>query len=75
MEHPLIPSIDNLTPDELMSKITELNNKLGIAYRLANHDLCNQLRMAIETYQNKYTEKIRKPPDEGNDFSNMIDIK
>jgi len=73
MEHPLISSIDDLTTDELGAKVTELNKKLSIAYRLGNHDLCNQLRMAIETYQNKYQEKLRKSQT-GTDFVGMIDI-
>ena len=73
MEHPLISNIDDLTTDELSSKVTELNKKLSIAYRLANHDLCNQLRMALETYQNKYQEKLRKSQS-GTDYEGMIDI-
>jgi len=73
MEHPLIPNIDDLTTDELSSKIAELNKKLSIAYRLANHDLCNQIRMALETYQNKYQAKM-KTAQSGTDFDGMIDI-
>ena len=73
MDHPLIGNIDDLTTDELSSKVTELNKKLSIAYRMANHDLCNQLRMAIETYQNKYQEKLRKTST-GTDYDGMIDI-
>jgi hypothetical protein len=73
MDHPLIGNIDDLTTEELSSKVTELNKKLAIAYRLANHDLCNQLRMAIETYQNKYQEKLRKTST-GTDYDGMIDI-
>ena len=73
MEHPLISNIDDLTTEDLGSKVTELNKKLSIAYRLGNHDLCNQLRMAIETYQNKYQEKLRKSQT-GTDFDGMIDI-
>lgn len=72
MEHPLIASLDNLSADELLNKITELNKKLGIAYRTGNGDLCNQLRMAIETFQNKYNEKTRR--DSGTAFDDVIDI-
>lgn len=72
MEHPLIPSLDNLSADELLDKITELNKKLGIAYRTGNGALCNQLRMAIETFQNKYNEKTRR--DSGTAFDDVIDI-
>lgn len=72
MEHPLIANIDGLTVDQLLEKINELNRKLAIAYRTGNGDLCNQIRMAIETYQNKYQEKTRK--DSGTNFDDVIDI-
>ena len=72
MEHPLIGSLEELTAEQLLEKVTELSRKLGIAYRLGNHDLCNQLRMAIESHQNKYQEKIRSNPD--NNFDGVIDI-
>ena len=73
MDHPLIGNIDDLTTEELSNKVTELNKKLTIAYRLGNHDLCNQIRMAIETYQNKYQEKLRASS-KGTDYDSMIDI-
>jgi hypothetical protein len=73
MEHPLIPSIDDLTTEELSAKITELNKKLSIAYKLANHALCQQIRMALETYTNKYQEKLRASS-KGTDYDGMIDI-
>ena len=72
-EHPLIPNLDNLTTDELSAKITELNKKLGIAYRLGNHDLCNQIRMSLATYDTKYQAKL-KSSQTGTDYDGMIDI-
>ena len=72
MEHPLIGSLEEYTPEQLLEKVTELSRKLGIAYRTGNNDLCNQLRMAIESHQNKYPEKIRRNPD--NNFDDVIDI-
>jgi 20S proteasome alpha/beta subunit len=72
MEHPLIASLDSLTSEQLLEKITELNRKLGIAYRTGNGDLCNQIRMAIESYQAKYNEKTRR--DSGTAFDDVIDI-
>lgn len=72
MEHPLIGSLEEFTPDQLLNKINELNRKLGIAYNMGNHDLCNQLRMAIESHQAKYQEKIRK--DNNSNFDGVIDI-
>jgi 20S proteasome alpha/beta subunit len=72
MEHPLISSLDNYTAEQLLEKITELHKKLGIAMRMGNADLCNQVRMAIESHQNKYQEKIRSNPD--TNFDSVIDI-
>ena len=81
MEHPLIGSVDSLTIDELGSKISELNKKMGIALRMGNTELTRQIRMAIETYQTKYTEKsaalFNKHNDKngnGPDFDQIIDI-
>ena len=72
-EHPLIPNLDNLTTDELSSKITELNKKLSIAYKLGNLYLCNQIRMSLGSYQTKYQEKL-KASQSGTDYDGMIDI-
>jgi len=72
MEHPLIGNLDSLTEQELLEKITELNRKLSIAYQTGNNYLCNQLRMAIESYQGKYQDKIRRDP--GTNFDQIIDI-
>jgi hypothetical protein len=79
MEHPLVNSVNALTIDELGSKISELNKKMGIARRMGNNDLCRQIQMAIETYQNKYTEKsaalFNKQQDgKGPNFDQIIDI-
>jgi hypothetical protein len=73
MDHPLIGDINNLTTEELGGKVTELHKKLSIAYNMGNHHLCNQIRMAIETYQNKYQEKLRSSQT-GTDYDGMIDI-
>lgn len=72
MEHPLIKDLSDLTTDQLQEKISELNRKLGVAMGMGNHALCNQLRMALENYQNKYQERIRK--DSNNNFDDIIDI-
>jgi hypothetical protein len=73
MEHPLIPNLNDLTEQQLLDTITELNRKLGIAYSTGNSYLCNQIRMALESYQNKYSEKIRTGSS-GTGFDNVIDI-
>jgi hypothetical protein len=60
MEHPLINDLSNLSTDELGAKISELQRKLNIATRTGNAQLCNQIRMALENYQNKYSEKMQE---------------
>lgn len=77
MEHPLIGDISSLTTDELATKLSELNKKLTIAARTGNGHLCNQLRMAIETYQNLYTQRLEEQyrrQSGDRDFSDKIDI-
>ena len=80
MEHPLIGSLDELTVDELSSKVNELSNKLSIATRSGNGHLCNQIRMALESYRNKYQEKLqetyrRQDETSAINFDNKINIK
>ena len=60
MEHPLIGDLNNLTIDELSTKVADLNSKLSMAMRTGNGHLCNQIRMAIESYQTKYQEKLQE---------------
>jgi len=72
MEHPLISNLDDLSLEQLSEKISELNKKLGIAYRTGNAYLCDQLRMAIESYQTKYQQKLKG--DSGTPFDEVIDI-
>ena len=72
MEHPLIPNLDSLTTQQLTDKLSELNKKLGIAYRTGNAYLCEQLRMAIESYQTKYQERLNN--DGKTPFDEVIDI-
>lgn len=79
MEHPLIPSLENLTIDELSSKINELSKKLNIAYRSGNDYLCSQISMALESYQSTYNQKLQqqyaKDSSSGPDFENKIQIQ
>ena len=73
MEHPLIGTLDELTLEELGAKINELGKKLGIAARSGNGQLCNQIRMAMENYQNKYQEKLQESYKKAQGDSNFDD--
>ena len=64
MDHPLIGNLDTLTADECQTKISELTKKLTIASRSGNGHLCQQLRMALESYQSRmrsiYDAQLKK---------------
>lgn len=60
MEHPLIGNLNDLTLEELSARVADLNQKLSMAMRTGNGHLCNQIRMAIESYQVKYQEKLQE---------------
>jgi hypothetical protein len=72
MEHPLIKNLNDLSNQELLDKISELHKKLAIAARSGNGHMCDQIRMALESYQNQFNEKTRK--DSGTPFDDVIDI-
>lgn len=58
MEHPFINNIDNLSLEELQTKISDLHKKLTFAYRTGNGPLIHQLNMALESYRNTYNKKM-----------------
>jgi len=78
MEHPLINNIDDLTIEELQSRISDLTRKLAWASRSGNADLVNQIRLAINTFTAKYQEKQQAlyaaRNKNGTDYSDKIDI-
>jgi hypothetical protein len=76
MEHPLIGDLSNLTLDELGEKIADLNRKLSMAMRTGNGHLCNQIRMAIESHNVKYQEKLQDSYKKSDvDFGDKIKIQ
>ena len=76
MEHPLIGDLSNLTLDELGEKIADLNKKLSMAMRTGNGHLCNQIRMAIESHNVKYQEKLQDSYKKSDvDFGDKIKIQ
>jgi hypothetical protein len=78
MEHPLISNLDQHSTDELSVIIGDLNRKLGIAMRSGNAHLCNQIRMAIESHNVKYQEKMQatyQKIDDDSALKNKINIQ
>lgn len=76
MEHPLIGDLSALTLDELNRHVTDLQKKLAVAQRMGNAHLCGQIRMALESYTNKYQDKLQEQyrASGGPDFGDKIDI-
>ena len=78
MEHPFINNLEDLTVEQLGSKISELHKKLSIAHRMGNSYLCDQIRMALASYTSKHQQKMMalNAPKSGEDnsFNNKIDI-
>lgn len=78
MEHPLITNLSSLTVDELQSKISELNRKLAWATRSGNAGLVYQIRLALDSYNSTYQQKVADINKESNkhnpDFSDKINI-
>jgi hypothetical protein len=78
MEHPFINNLEDLTLEQLGSKISELHKKLSIAHRMGNSYLCDQIRMALASYTSKHQQKMMalNAPKSGEDnsFNNKIDI-
>ncbi len=78
MEHPLIGDTSHMTMDELQAKVSDLYKKLGMAQRTGNGHVANQLRMALETFNNAYQTRLEASwkKDSGNiDFSDKINIE
>jgi len=80
MEHPLIGDINDLTIDELSARVGELSNKLNIATQMGNAHLCGQIRMALETFRNKYQDRLqesykKQKEDSHINFDDKINIK
>ena len=73
MEHPLIGSLDEQTLEELGARINELGKKLSIAARTGNGHLCDQIRMAMENYQNMYQQKLQESYKKAQGDSNFDD--
>jgi hypothetical protein len=79
MSHPLTPNLSNLSQDELLKKISELNQRLSTAYRMGRSDMVNQIYLLLEDYNYEYQERNRKQAEEvakkNPGFDKLIDIK
>lgn len=78
MEHPLIGDVSKLSIDDLGARVTDLSRKLAIAQRGGNAHLCNQIRMALETFTQAYQKKLKESQEQSSDavnFDRIINIE
>ena len=62
--HPLTNDLSKLTDDQLYTKRSELQNKLGFAYRMGNSDLVHQLNLVIGDYMLEIETRNKKMLDD-----------
>lgn len=58
MEHPFIKDLDNMSLEDLQTKISDLTTKFNFASRMQNTALIHQLSMALESYRNAHSKKM-----------------
>lgn len=58
--HPLTNNLDSLSDDDLHSKRSELQNRLGMAYRMGNSDLVHQLQLVRGDYDIEVERRNQK---------------
>jgi len=80
VEHPFLNTeeISKMKIEEIQSKITELTNKLGVAYNTSgNQYLIHQISLALESYNTAYQKKLSElfPKDTEEKYKDKIDIK
>jgi len=60
MNHPFINNLSTKTLEELQETISGLMQKLTFAYRTGNGPMINQLKMALESYNEAYSLRINE---------------
>ena len=76
--HPLSPNLTDLNDTELQQKYSELQKRLGQAWRFGPQSLVPQIQMVMEDYQNELNLRMQKQMEELNKNSKntkgIIDI-
>jgi endonuclease I len=79
MGHPLTPKLSDLSAEDLSKKISELTQRLNMAYRWGRGDIAQQIYMMLEDYNYELQERNRKQMEEMSKknpgFDKLIDIK
>ena len=75
MYNPLITGISDLSDDELLGKINELNTKMSQASQAGMFNVVNQMIVVINEYQEEMTRRHAKSMEEGKEkYDELIDV-
>jgi hypothetical protein len=58
--HPLTPKLTDLSDDDILKKINELQNHMAFAYNMAQHGMVQQIQMILEDYRIEQQARQRK---------------
>lgn len=62
--HPLTPSLTNLTDDEVLTKINDIQNRISFSYSMGRPEMIQQLQMVLEDYRFEQQKRQQKLMDE-----------
>lgn len=73
INHPLMGSLSDLTLEELITKSSDLSQKLNFAHRMGNQALANQVRMVLAGYQAEYQKRMAEAAEKAKEDKRLKD--
>jgi hypothetical protein len=75
MFNPLVTGIKDLSDDELIAKVNDLNTKMRQASQAGMFGAINQMVVVLDEYQEEVNRRHRKSMEEGAEkFDELIDV-
>ena len=62
--HPLAPNLEGMSDEELHTKRSELQTRIGSAYRMGSADMVNQLQLLLQDYAMEVERRNQKMMDD-----------
>ena len=62
--HPLAPNLETLSDEELHTKRSELQNRMGMAYRMGSAEMVGQLQLLLQDYAMEVERRNQKMMDD-----------
>ena len=78
MYNPLVGSLRELSLEELIKKINDLQSKLGQSNRFGNFHLANQIRATLSMYQEEYQRRMAEEAEKAKNnklIKDKVDVK